>query len=40
MITSNLDNFPSRSVWITSSVLIVYEQPSYINDNKPEKFYI
>ena len=29
MITSNLYNFPSRGVWITSSVSIVYEQPSY-----------
>ena len=26
---SNLDNFLSRSVWITSSVSLVYEQPSY-----------
>jgi len=29
MITSHFDNFPSMSVWITSSVSIVYEQPSY-----------
>jgi len=27
MITSNLDNFPSWSVYITSSVSIVKEQP-------------
>jgi len=29
MITSNLDNFPSRFVWITDSVSTVYEQPSF-----------
>jgi len=29
MITSHFDNFPSMSVWITNSVSIVYERPSY-----------
>ena len=28
IITSKFDNFPLRSVWNTSSVSIVYEQPS------------
>ena len=30
IITSTFDNFPLRSVWNTSSVSIVYEQPSYL----------
>jgi len=33
MITSNLDNFSLRIVWITSSVSILYEQPSYTYTN-------
>ena len=30
IITSYLDNFPSKIVWITSSVSIVYEQLSFV----------
>ena len=33
ILTSTMDTFPSRIVWITSRVSIVYQQPSYVKTN-------